>query len=93
MPCYIEPLRDGGTMFLCGDFGPHCADCGAVGDNLCDYPVGDGKTCDRNICDRHAHEIAPNMHYCDQHYAEWRTFRDSGGVAAELENVVPFRGA
>lgn len=89
MPCYIEPTRNG-TMFLCGDLGPHCADCGAVGNYLCDYPVGDGKTCDRNVCNRHAHEIAPNMHYCDQHYTEWRAFRDAGGVKKELENVMPF---
>jgi hypothetical protein len=48
MPCYIERMEDGGTRFLCGNFGPHCA-------------------------------------------AE--KFRDSGRVIAELENVVPFRGA
>jgi hypothetical protein len=91
MACYIERMKDGGTMFLCGDFGPHCADCAAAGVNLCDYPVGDGKTCDRSICDHHAHEIAPNLHYCDYHHAEWQAFRDAGGVKAELENVVPFR--
>jgi hypothetical protein len=78
-------------MLLCGDFGPHCADCMGVADNLCDYPVGDNKTCDRQICERHSHDIAPNMHYCEHHHAEWLTFRDAGGVKAELENVVPFR--
>ena len=45
MPCYIERMKDGGTMFMCGNLGPHCAaeKCGALGVNLCDYPVGKGK--------------------------------------------------
>ena len=32
MPCYIEHTKDGDTMFLCGDLGPHCAadKCAAV---------------------------------------------------------------
>jgi hypothetical protein len=80
-------------IHLCGDLGPHCADCMDVGDNLCDYPVGAGKTCDRQICDTHAHEIAPNLHYCDAHHAAWREFVASGGVAEELRNVVAFKGA
>lgn len=94
MPCYViygEKRNPAGH--ICGELGPHCADCGAAGDNLCDYPVGNGNTCDRSICEYHSNEVAPNMHYCDQHYAKWREFRDSGGVKAELENVVPFRDA
>ncbi len=91
MPCYRVPTKDGGHMFMCCKLGPHCADCGDVGSNLCDYPVGKGKTCDRPICDLHAHEIGPNMHYCATHHAEWQKFRESGGVTRELENVVPFK--
>jgi hypothetical protein len=83
----------GTRKFMCGDFGPHCADCMDVGDNLCDYPVGNGKTCDRPICETHAHEIAPNLHYCDGHYAAWREFVAGGGVAEELRTVVAFKGA
>jgi hypothetical protein len=93
MPCYTlydENRKPVGH--ICGKLGAHCADCGDVGENLCDYPVGKGKTCDRSICEYHSHEVAPNTHYCDQHYAEWRAFRDAGGVKAELENVVPLRG-
>jgi hypothetical protein len=78
-------------MFICGDLGPHCADCADVGENLCDYPVGKGKTCDRSICETHSHEIGPNLHYCDTHYKQWLAFRDAGGVRRELENVVPFK--
>lgn len=89
----IKRRHEGSTVHIRGDLGPHCADCADVGDNLCDYPVGDGKTCDRAICDTHAHEIAPNLHYCDGHYAAWREFVASGGVAEELRNVVAFKGA
>lgn len=92
MACYVmydEKRNPVGHM--CGELGPHCADCGDAGDNLCDYPVGDGKTCDRNICDFHSREIAPNMHYCDQHHKEWLEFRNAGGVRKALENVVPFK--
>ncbi|MDP1340678.1 hypothetical protein, partial [Klebsiella variicola] len=76
-----------------GDLGPHCAECGDVGTQLCDYPVGEGKTCDRPVCEYHAAEVAPNVDYCPAHHAEWKAFRDAGGVKRELENVVPFKGA
>jgi hypothetical protein len=64
-----------------------------VGTQLCDFPVGAGKTCDRPICEYHAAEVAPNVDYCPAHHAEWKAFRDAGGVKRELENVVPFKGA
>lgn len=92
MPCYVlydDERRPVGH--ICGKLGPHCADCGDVGENLCDFPVGNGKTCDRAICDFHAHEVAPNVHYCEAHYAEWRAFRAGGGVQRELQNVLPFK--
>lgn len=57
----------GGAMFICGDLGDHCADCMALGEFLCDYPVGDGKTCDRPICRDHSHEIGHEIHYCNGH--------------------------
>lgn len=88
----LAKSRDTGqTMFLCGEFGPHCADCSAIGDFLCDYPVGDGKTCDRPICDDHSHEIGPEVHYCDTHYQMWQDFRNRGGIDEALRNVVAFK--
>lgn len=90
MPCYVKK-QPGGNLFVCGDLGEHCADCGCLGEFLCDYPVGDGKTCDRSLCLDHAHEIAPDTHYCAPHYAAWQAFRESGGVKRELENVVPYK--
>lgn len=91
MGCYVVKAKDGGTMFMCGDLGPHCADCAGFGDYLCDYPVGDGKTCDRPMCDDHANEIAPEVHYCAGHMKLWQEFKDAGGVQRQLENVVPFK--
>lgn len=91
--CYIRDQPDGSRMFLCGNLGPHCAECADVGENLCDYPVGRKKTCDRPLCDLHATEVAPNLHYCGAHLGMWQAYRDSGGVQLELDNVVPFRGA
>ena len=94
MPCYVEGLKNGDTAFLCGDLGPHCAaeKCSAVGTFLCDYPVGNDRTCDLPLCASHAYEVAPNVHYCPGHLTLWKAFRDSGGVTAELEKVVPFKG-
>lgn len=92
MPCYIERMKDGGIGFLCGKLGPHCAAerCPSVSLYLCDYPVGDGKTCDLPLCGSHAYEIAPNIHYCPGHLILWQAFRDSGGEARALGNVAPF---
>lgn len=91
MPCYIERGDDGDRMFLCGHLGPHCSACASVSGYLCDYPVGEGKTCDLPLCDSHAYEVAPNLHYCPGHLILWKEFRDSGGVRAALESVVPYK--
>jgi hypothetical protein len=78
------------SVILCGDFGAHCSDCGAVSDNLCDYPVGKGKTCDRKICDDHSKRVGLDIHYCPTHAKHWNKFRRSGGVEMEMKNIVPF---
>lgn len=89
--CATKAPTVGQRMFITGDLGPHCADCADLGEFLCDYPVGNGKTCDRSICGEHAHEIGPDLHYCDAHYAMWTEFKNSGGVDAALRNVVAFK--
>ena len=90
MPCYISKMKGGGHIIICGDLGEHCADCGDVSEFLCDYPVGDGKTCDRSVCKNHSKIIAPNIHYCHAHYKAFKRFEKSGGVKEYLENVKPF---
>lgn len=94
MPCYTIHLEGGGKAFLCGNCGPHCGDanCGDVGEYLCDFPVSDGRTCDMPLCHRHAFEAAPGIHYCPGHTTLWREFREAGGVSRELANVVPYKG-
>jgi hypothetical protein len=92
VPCYTLYDEDRNPKgHICGDLGEHCGECGDLGANLCDYPVGHGKTCDRLLCDYHAKLIAPDLHYCGPHAAEWQAFRDAGGVRQELENVIPFK--
>lgn len=85
-----KAASQGSAVFMCGDLGDHCADCMGFGDYLCDFPVGEGKTCDRLMCDDHANEIAPEVHYCAAHLKMWEEFKAAGGVSAELANVVAF---
>lgn len=80
MPCYTGHTKDGGQFFMCGNLGPHCSYCGDVGTILCDYPVGNGKTCDRHICENHANEVADDIHYCHSHHQEWMEFIRNGGT-------------
>lgn len=87
MPCYVKKTDDG-TTFICGEFGGHCSICADAASILCDFPVGDGKTCDRNLCENHANLIGNDLHYCVDHYQEWRNFVDSGGVSKNLKNVI-----
>lgn len=91
MPGYVERFKNGGTFFLRGALGPHCSSCAALGINLCDFPVGEGKTCDLPICGAHSTEVAPNLHYCLPHQQMWEKFCNAGGVEKVLENVIPFK--
>ena len=93
MTCYSKKNTEGETTFFCGDFGNHCNDskCNWFSSYLCDYPVGNDKTCDRSLCGDHAFLVAPDMHYCAAHYNQWIDFKNKGGVKKELENVVPFK--
>jgi hypothetical protein len=78
-------------IIICGDLGPHCA-CGGVTEILCDFPVGEGLTCDAKLCESCSHLIGPDLHYCEAHHQQWKEFRESGGVVRELQNVEPFKG-
>ena len=71
MPCLPFQTPDGMRGIVCvqSRARPRCA-CGKPADLLCDYPVGRGKTCDRNICACHATEIGPDLHYCETHWRQ-----------------------
>ena len=80
------------TMFICGDLGAHCTECLAPSDNLCDYPVGEGRTCDRPLCDEHSHEVAADVHYCRGHFIQWNEYLESERGYEVLRNVTPLMG-
>ena len=93
MGCVFDRMDDGSIVIMCGgkQWKPNpCRDCCCEADYLCDYPVGDDKTCDAKICGKHVHEVAPGIHYCESHYDEFMRFEESGGVKRYLENVVPY---
>lgn len=74
-----EPL-DVPSFHICGDLGPRCSDptCGDVGDLLCDWPMGNGETCDLPICEAHARSIGEDRDLCLVHWPMWRA---AGGLA------------
>ena len=68
--CYVERMPWGGPAIMCGDLGEYCAadGCMASTDFLCDYPVGDGRTCDLPLCRSHAYQVGDDVHYCPNHF-------------------------
>ena len=46
-----------------------CTVCGARADKLCDFPRGDGKTCDAPLCARCAVAKGPERDWCPTHKA------------------------
>ena len=73
MPRYVTYDKHGNRISIRGDLGPHCAECADCADNLCDYPIGGGKTCDRKICHQHSNLVGTDMHYCTAHFAIYKT--------------------
>ena len=74
-----EPKFDqwtgGNTIIMCGS-GPAVVvceypDCGYEADWLCDYPVGEGKTCDLPLRYDHKREIGDRRDLCAIHLAEF----------------------
>lgn len=74
--CYR--LGNGMRGFIRGALGPHCEYCGTVSTILCDFPVGNRKTCDRHLCDDCAHEVGIGTHLCRAHFAEWEQINGQG---------------
>ncbi|EGR4213423.1 hypothetical protein NTH44_003596 [Vibrio metoecus] len=71
--------------FICGGTADDvelltCHECGnnwPEAEFICDYPVGDDKTCDRMLCKNCARVVGRDMHYCQTHYDQWKTFEES----------------
>jgi hypothetical protein len=41
--------------------------CPSGSTRLCDWPTGPGKTCDNQVCGRHADRVGPDKDYCPLH--------------------------
>ena len=52
--------------------------CGRVGTLLCDWKVGNGKTCDKPVCDKCADHVAEDKDLCQVHskaFSQWKAHR------------------
>ena len=71
--CQRVRLKDGSFMIVCSSGKKHkpqqCSYCWEDSVVLCDYPVADGKTCDKPCCRQHARVVGENMDYCQDHAA------------------------
>jgi hypothetical protein len=59
-------------VFVCGKLKVDMCKAGACdfpAENLCDYPIGGGKTCDLPICDSHSYQPdhEKDRHFCPVH--------------------------
>ncbi len=80
-PCKAVRHEDGSIGFYCGEnLDPDdfvtCHLCGRFADYLCDYPVGEGKTCDVPLCAECVISVGAErpewtqVHYCPAHGKE-----------------------
>jgi hypothetical protein len=72
MRCSVQQLENGAVRIMCGpDPKPLCEVSACDEDQmaLCDYPVADGKTCDKRMCEVHRTRSGNNMDYCPDHRA------------------------
>jgi hypothetical protein len=85
MPC-VQIIEDGIAIgFVCGSGCEdiHLNKCTECGNNwpeaefLCDYPVGDDKTCDRVLCKSCSKLVGRDMHYCPTHWGEYQEYKSS----------------
>lgn len=87
---YLDSKRQSKDLrvFMCG---PQMADvqqcaCGALAGYLCDYPVGQDRTCDRALCRACAERghAGEDLHYCPDHRAQWLDWLADRGLDAAL---------
>jgi len=71
MPCEFFRSSDGSIVGVMCSRGRRqvkpCYICGKPHTSLCDYPVGDGNTCDRPMCDKCRTMIGPDLDVCRAH--------------------------
>ena len=57
-------------LFMCGEGVVPCAFCGSIADFCCDFPIGEGRTCDLPLCrdhKKHRPDIGADIDYCPHH--------------------------
>lgn len=68
----IKLVAEGTVAIVCGvgrtAKPAPCAHCAKVHTKLCDWPVEKDKTCDKKLCDEHAHNVGPDRDYCPEHH-------------------------
>ena len=69
MPCHTMKISGGGYAIVCtrGRKAKPCAFCGKPSDKLCDWPVGNGKTCDKPCCVKCSRHVGPDQDFCKDH--------------------------
>ena len=82
------PVRFGDTIAIVCHRKPwpetaQCS-CAAFAEYLCDYPVGENRTCDRPMCADHAHQVGHDIHYCPGHFREYEAWLKRSGADATL---------
>ncbi len=91
MGCAVILEPDGTKTFVCGSGVKPCSCCASPAGFLCDYPMGRGKTCDAELCKKHAIPQGPRsqrlmifaedpegddmLHFCPAHEAITRKRR------------------
>lgn len=58
--------------------------CAAPSRYQCDWMIGNGLTCDRHICEAHAHQVGKNKHYCPVHRQEHFDQQPKAGLFTSL---------
>lgn len=51
---------------------PGTVQCCAMSGFLCDFELPGGGTCDRPLCEEHAHQVADDRHLCPEHLERLR---------------------
>lgn len=77
MACRTQKRPDSSIMWMCGDAFDNtdvCRICGHIAEKLCDYPVGNDKTCDSALCHDHTINIKGEIDYCPEHAGEYRHY-------------------
>ena len=64
MPCEHVKIGDSYAIVCSRGSQKKCKDCGRKCTKLCDFPLTNGKTCDRPMCDAHAVNQAPEIDFC-----------------------------